>query len=108
MNARSDMLADSRIRTAIDEISRLIVARFPDATFSVGLGEDPDGVYLRPVIDLENRWDVIDTYIARLTDLQDDGLPFYVVPVRTPARDAAILRAQSRAHGSVVATSASS
>ncbi len=97
MAAQHDLLSDPRIRAAIEEIRGLISDRYPDATFSVGLGHDPDGVYLRTVVDVDDRGDVIDTYIARLTDLQDDDhLPLYVVPRRPPERNAAILRSQSR------------
>lgn len=97
MEAKHDLLADPRIRTAIEEIRGLISDRYPDATFSVGLGHDPDGVYLRTVVDVDDRGDVFDAYIARLTDIQDDDhLPLYVIPTRPPERNAAILRAQSR------------
>lgn len=97
MTDHDDLLGDPRIRAAIAEIQDLITARFPGATFSVGLGQDPDGVYLRPVVDVDDRGDVMDAFLPRLTDLQvDDGLPLYVVPTRPPARNAAILRAQSR------------
>lgn len=94
MTAHPDLLDDPRILAAIEEIHGLITARFPDATFTVGLGEDPNGVHLRPVVDVEDRWEVIDLYSERLTDLQDDdGLPLYVIPGRPPERNAAIWRA---------------
>ena len=70
--------------------------RYPDATSSVGLGEDPEGVYLRPVVDVEDRGEVVDAVLDRLVNPQTEHeLPLYVVPGRPPERNAAILRAKS-------------
>ncbi len=98
MAAQHNLLTDPDIQAAIVEIRGLISARFPDATFTVGLGDDPTGVYLRPVVDVDDRGDVFDVFIDRLTDIQDvTGLPLYVVPARPPGRNAAILQSHRRA-----------
>ena len=81
-----------RIEEALDELKGLIAGRYPGATFAVGEGEDPDGVYLTATVDVDDRGEVIDLFVDRLVDLQvDEGLPIFVVPVRTPGRNAAIL-----------------
>lgn len=97
MTSEYEQLTNPRILAAIEELQELISARFPAATFSVGLGEDPPGVYLRPVVDVDDRGEVVDVFIDRLTELQVEGdLPLYVVTRRPPERNAAILLAQSR------------
>ncbi|HET8521770.1 MAG TPA: hypothetical protein VFL82_00975 [Thermomicrobiales bacterium] len=84
---------DSRMRSAIEELQMLIRQDSPEAVFTVGTGEDPDGVYLRAVVDVEDRGEVIDVVIDRLVSLQvEDGLPIYITIARPPARNAAIIR----------------
>jgi hypothetical protein len=65
----------------------LIAARFPDATFDVVRGEDPDGIYLRPTVDVDDLEEVAEVFMPRLIDMQaDEGLPVYVFPDVTPER----------------------
>ena len=86
---------DPRMESAIAELQELILARFPTTTFTVGDAWDPDGVYMRAIVDVDDPDEVTEVFIDRMTDLQiDDGLPIYVVPVRTPAREAAERRRQ--------------
>ena len=95
MSHARDLLSDPRITAAVAELQGLIASRYPEATFSVGLGEDPEGVYLRPVVDVEDRGEVVDVVLDRLVDLQvEHELPLYVVPGRPPERNAAIVRAR--------------
>lgn len=97
MKADHRLLTDPRIVAAIDELRGLISARFPSADFRVGLGEDPEGVYLRAVVDVEDRGEVVDVFLDRLVDFQlDGGLPLYVVVGRTQERNAEIMRLRSR------------
>lgn len=87
------LLDAPRIQEAIAELQGLILGRYPEATFSLDHGTDPDGVYLTATVDVEDRNDVIDTYIDRLVDLHvEEELPLHVVPVRPPERIAAMLR----------------
>ena len=86
-------LDDPRMQRAIQEMQELIRERYPDATFSVAYGEDPAGIYLDVMVDVVDRYDVIDVYIDRLVDLQvEEGLKLHVIPVRPPERIAAMLR----------------
>jgi hypothetical protein len=84
-----------RLEEALDEIKGLIRGRHPEATFAIGQGEDPDGIYLFATVDVDDRGEVIDLYIDRLVDLQvEEGLPLFIIPRRTPERNAAILAQQ--------------
>ncbi len=87
--------ADPRMHTALAELEGLIRARYPSATFTTFHGEDPEGMYLRATVDLEDPDEVMDVVIDRLYDLQvEHELPVYVIPVRTAERSAALRRAQ--------------
>ncbi len=71
---------DPRIRVAIDELRELVRARYPAATFDVFEGEDPDGVYLRATVDIEDLDEVMDVVIDALYDIQvERDLPVYIV-----------------------------
>jgi hypothetical protein len=84
-------LADQRIRDAINEFKQRISERFPGTTFDLYVGEDPEGVYLRATVDIDDTDEVIDLVIDQLVTLQvEDELPIHVIPVRTPERRAAL------------------
>jgi hypothetical protein len=84
-----------RLEEAIDELRELIARHYPDATFTVSEGEDPDGTYLTATIDVEDMGKVVDVFLDRMVDLQvEEGLPIYVVAVRPLARNLAILARQ--------------
>jgi hypothetical protein len=68
-------------------MKQLIAAAYPDATFDVGYGEEPVGVYLIATFDHDDMGEALDHFIDRLTDFQvDEGLRLYVVPRRPAAR----------------------
>ena len=82
-----------RMQEAIEELKRLITERFPDASFVVEEGFDPEGIYLIPTVDITDTDDVIAVVGDRLVDLQvDEGLPLYVTPLRPLDRVIAELR----------------
>lgn len=86
MNEPTERSADPRIQTAIVELQDLIIARFPSTTFEIGEDDDPDGVYVRAVVDVDDTDEVTELFIDRMIDIQvDDGLPVYVVPERQAA-----------------------
>jgi hypothetical protein len=89
-------LRDQWIQQAISELESLIRSRYSSATFAVGIGDDPEGVYLVPTV--EDTDVVMDVVIDRLLQLQiDEGLPVYVVPIRPLERVLAEMR-QAEAH----------
>ena len=90
MKMPSDHHHDPRMGAAVTEMQDLIRSRFPTTTFTVGDADDPEGVYVRAPVDVEDTDEVIELILDRLVDLQvTEGLPIYVVPVRTPERIAA-------------------
>jgi hypothetical protein len=89
-----------QMETAVEEIKRLVTQRFPDATFVLGHGEDPEGIHLIVTVDLDDMGEVVDIYLDRLVDMQlDDMLPLYVIPVRPVQRSLAILAREQAAPG---------
>src|ERR1700693_515227 len=88
---------DPRITAAIEELKGLIRARYPDAAFTVFRGEDPDGVYLKATVDIDDSSDVMETVLDKLYNLEvEQGLPIYVVTSQPPERVAALLAARAR------------
>lgn len=89
---------DPRMRAAIAELQALILVKYPDTTFTLSGWDESDGVFVRAVVDVDDPDEVTEIVIDRMVDLLvDDGLPIYVVPVRTPAREAAERRRQQEA-----------
>ena len=86
-------ITDPRVLAAIEELEELVRSRYPEATFSVGRGQDdPEAIYLYATVDLEDTEPVVDLVIEReLSLLLDEGLPVQVIPLRTPERNAAII-----------------
>jgi hypothetical protein len=85
---------EERIQQGIAELQAMIRERFAEAVFAVFRGDDPEGVYLRVTVDVEDTDEVVDAIIDRLLELQvEEELPLYVVPVRPVKRS---LEAASR------------
>ncbi len=78
---------------AIAEIRDLIAEHYPQATFVVEEGDDPAGIYLVAMVDVEDTDEVVDRYGDRLVDLQvEAGLPVYVAALRPVERVVAEFR----------------
>jgi hypothetical protein len=87
-----------RMQEAVEELKGLITERFPDASFVIEEGFDPEGTYLIPTVDIADTDDVIAVVGDRLVELQvDEGLPLYVTPLRPLDRVIADLRNQEKA-----------
>ncbi len=83
--------SDPRIQAALRELRDLIQSAYPSASFTVSRGTDPDGIYLRATVDVDDVDEVIDVVIDRLVDLQvEDELPNYVIPVEPRERMSAL------------------
>ena len=86
---------DPRIQAALAELRQKILGRFPGATFSISHGDDPEGIYLEPEVDVDDLDDVADVIVGRLLEMQvSEGLPIYVIPVWPERRIAEYLRRQ--------------
>lgn len=82
----------SRLEATIAEMKDLIRDRYPGASFTFGEGDDPEGGCLTATVDVEDRSEVLGLYVDRLVELQvEEELPLFVIPRRTPERNAAIL-----------------
>jgi hypothetical protein len=93
MGKQHDWLANPRMAAAVDELRRLVSNHYPSATYELAPGADPDGLYLTATVDVDDPDEVVDIFVERLLDLQvDEGLPLYVIPIRTPERRAAMAR----------------
>jgi hypothetical protein len=89
-------LTDPRIGAAVEELKQLIAARYPDATFDVYQGEDPEGVYLRATVDIEDSSDALTPALDKLYELEvEQELPIYVVTSQPLERVAAQLKARA-------------
>ena len=74
---------DERIKQAVAELKGIIRNHFAEAVFAVFQGVDPEGVYLRVTVDVEDTDEVVDVFLDRLLELQiEEELPLYVLPVR--------------------------
>ena len=93
MKSENHVHLTPRMQEAIQELKRLITARFAQATFVVEEGFDPEGVYLVTSVDIVDTDEVIAVVGDRLVEMQvDEGLPVYVTPLRPLERVIAELR----------------
>ncbi|MFN0074302.1 MAG: hypothetical protein ACKVVP_22710 [Chloroflexota bacterium] len=82
-----------RIEEVIAELKQLISARYPEAKYELADGDDPEGVRLIPIVDVDDLLEVVDIVSPRLVDLQvEEGLQLYVIPERTPERNLEVIR----------------
>jgi hypothetical protein len=90
--------ADPRISRALNELADLVRRGYPHATFQVAPAEDdPSIVHLVTRVDVEDPEEVADLVMDRMLEMQiDEGLPIYLIPLRTPERIAALREAQQR------------
>jgi hypothetical protein len=71
---------DPRIQAAIEELSAMLMARFPEASLRVVHRGDPNGIYIIATVDVDDLDEVFDAVAPRMVDMQsDEGLPVYVV-----------------------------
>lgn len=94
----SELLAtlDSRTQAALNELRDLIRAQYPTATFETSRDQDePVNIFLDVTVDIDDPLEVLDLVMDRLLEFQiDERIPVYVIPVRTPERIKAALRAR--------------
>lgn len=87
-----------RLQEAIAERKERITSRFPTTTFEQYQGEDPVGICLIAIVDIDDLEEVDRLYLDRMVDLQvEERLPLFVVPESTPERNRAINAEQDAA-----------
>ena len=62
MNTVEEYLADERMRSAVNELKSVIGPAFPSVRFDLYTWDDPDGLYLEAMVDLD------ETHYALLRD----------------------------------------
>lgn len=78
---------DEPTRSGLGELKGIIAQRYPTATFDVAWGDDPEGVYLRAAVDVEDVDEVLDLVLDRLFHFQvEQGLPVYMLPIQPVER----------------------
>lgn len=79
---------DPDIQNALNELKEIIQRRYPEAAFDVSRGEDPEGLYLRATVDIEDVDEIFDKpLLDRLFDAQvEKRLPVYVLPLQPVER----------------------
>jgi hypothetical protein len=84
---------DERTQEAIQEVRRIIAARYPTTTFELArAADDPRSIHLLVVADVDDPDEVGELVIDRVVALQvDEGIPLHVIPLRTPERVQAAL-----------------
>jgi len=85
-----------RRQQAVTELTRLIRQRYPSASFAVGPGEDDSAItHIIATVDVDDPDEVTDLAIEHELQLQiDEGVPVYVIPIRTPERVAKLVSEQ--------------
>jgi hypothetical protein len=98
MRSNAQVSLTPRVAEALQDLQRLITVRFPQATFLVEEGSDPEGIYLITTVDIADTDEVIEVVGNRLLELQvEEGLPVYVTPLRPLERVLAELREREAA-----------
>jgi len=83
----------SPMAAAIAEIKDLLLARYPEATFDIEPGEDPDGTWMTVTVDVEDTDEVFDVIVERNLAMQvEEEIPLYVIVVRPIERIMADIR----------------
>ncbi len=89
MRAETIDEASPQVQQAIMELQHMIAERWPEASFIVSRGEDPEGIYLDVIVDIEDPDEVMDLVVDRLLELQvEDRLPIHVIPLQPRERSA--------------------
>jgi hypothetical protein len=83
MSEQRATLTDPRIAKAVAHLATRIRRAFPEALLEEFIGEDPEGIYVRVTVDLDDPDQVIETIIDDLYETQvEQFLPVYVIPVQ--------------------------
>lgn len=95
---------DPRRQQAVRELTQLVQAHYPLTEVTVAPSEDnPDITHVIATVDIDDPDEVADLVMERMLELQiEEGLPVYLIPLRTPMRTAKLLQQQrSRTHSIV-------
>lgn len=98
MNQERAVSLDPRMQRAVDEVRAVIRQRYPEASFTLSRGiDEPEQIHLTAAVDVEDPDEVLDLVLDRLLALEvDEGIPLYLIPIRTPERILAEAHGQAR------------
>ena len=98
MSNEYERTLDPRRQQAVTELRGMIARQYPTASFDVGPSEEDSQVtHLTATVDLDDPDEVADLVMERMLTLQlDEGIPVYVIPIRTPERVAKLRQDQGR------------
>ena len=83
MSIATSWFTITRIQEVLEEFKELISREYPEATFDIEVGGEPDGVYLIVIVDLEDTEEVLNVVMDRMLEVQiEERLPVYVLPLR--------------------------
>ena len=90
----------SRMREAIETVRVMIGQEYPSATFRLSRGpDDADQVFLWTIVDLGDPEEVLDFVSDSLWRLEvEEGIILHVIPLKTPERVLADVRARDAAN----------
>jgi hypothetical protein len=78
-------LHDEETQQVLAEVQARIKAAYPEATFTVAVGEDPVGIYVDAYTDAPDGFAVLDLVSDWLVHLHvNAGLAIHVIPLPTP------------------------
>ena len=84
---------DAPRQEAVTQLTDLVRQHYPDATFTVAPGEeDPAITHILAMVDVDDPDEVTDLTIERELAFLEQGMAVYVIPLRTPEREAALQR----------------
>lgn len=88
MNIESRPPVDERNQAALDDLKGVIRRRYPEAKFDVARGDDPEGIYLRATLDVDDVDEVLDQEVLDcLFDVQvERDLPIYLISLQPVER----------------------
>lgn len=97
MTKEQPLNLDERTQRAVDELRGIITQKYPTASFELSrAADDPESIHLTTIVDVDDPDEVGDLVIDREVELQvEEGIPLHVIPIRTPERVLAELRAQA-------------
>jgi hypothetical protein len=106
---RATSLAE-RAAPAIGDLKAIIGRHYPGTVFVVAHGDDPEGIYLKAIVDVDDVDGVLDQEVLdRLFDLQvEQELPLYLIPLQPTHRVLAAMERPAFLRSSQPAATASS
>jgi hypothetical protein len=74
-----------RALAALADMQHDIAPRYPEADFMITEGDDPPGIYLRPILETDDIFEILDVISDKLYEYKvEQRLSVYVFPMRPP------------------------